>query len=343
MRYSGFGRTGLFVVAASVGVAGLAATAEATPRPAYSSSKFTQDEVSQTGADQTTGLISDRISDITGDNNNGGTASLDSGTNKAAGSAPLTNGLWFNVAGTKVNDTHNGAAFDGPIYTMLVGYDTKVTDSLLLGVATGYEHIDINTDYNGGALRGNSWTVAPYASYQITQMLSVNATIGHTWVHYNEEHGSVSGTTDGDRWFGTANIVAKQSVNQWRLTENLGYFYVTETQDAYTETNLNPVDKSTRHLGQIRVGGKAGYYIPTIYGYLEPYVTGRAEFDVDKSSDQIISSGTTVSRSDFGATFGAGLKVSVGDSVSVSGELTSTAFRDKYQAYGASATVGLKF
>ena len=87
MRYSGFGRTGLFVVAASVGVAGLAATAEAAPRPAYSSSKFTQDEVSQTGADQTTGLISDRISDVTGDNNNGGTASLDSGTNKAAGSA----------------------------------------------------------------------------------------------------------------------------------------------------------------------------------------------------------------------------------------------------------------
>ncbi|HEX7775970.1 MAG TPA: autotransporter outer membrane beta-barrel domain-containing protein [Parvibaculum sp.] len=317
----------------------------ATPHPAYDpSSKTTQDEVIQTSADQITGLIQDRISDQTGEGD-GGTASLTDGTNKAAGSGPMSKGLWVNASAMQVRDTHTGANYDGPIWDLLVGFDTKLSDQLLVGIAAGYERIDIDTGYNSGSLTGNSWTIAPYAAFQINKMLSVNATIGHTWASYDEDRPGASGSTDGDRWFGSANLVAKEAVNQWRLTENLGYFYVTETQDAYNESGLGgvAVAKSTRHLGQVRAGGKVGYYMPTIYGYLEPYVSGRAEYDVDKSSDIIISSGTTVSRSDFGATFGAGLNVGVGDGLVVSGEVTSTAFRNDYQAYGASATVAFKF
>jgi hypothetical protein len=348
MRYSGLGRVSLFAIAAAASAVGLSATAMAMPAPTYApGTQGTQDQVIETSADQITGLISDRINDQT--NNQGGTASLDDGTNKAAGSSPMSKGLWFNVSGTQVRDSHTGANYDGPIYDALVGFDTRVTDQLLLGVAAGYEHIDITTGYNNGSLTGDSWTIAPYAAFQINQMFSIDATIGHTWASYDTDHASFfggnTGSTDGDRWFGAANIVAKQAVSQWRLSETLGYFYVTETQDSYTETGIGGVfvPESTRHLGQIRAGGKVGYYIPTIYGYLQPYVSGRAEFDVDKSSDQIITAGSTVSKSDFGATFGAGLKLGVGDSLTVSGEVRSTAFRNDYQAYGASATVAFKF
>tara|TARA_R110002110_G_scaffold314364_1_gene527536 strand:+ start:1278 stop:1667 length:390 start_codon:yes stop_codon:yes gene_type:complete len=129
------------------------------------------------------------------------------------------------------------------------------------------------------------------------------------------------------------------------LSETLGYFYVTETQDAYTETGVGAltVPESKRHVGQIRIGGKAGYEIPTQFGSVTPYLSARAEFDVNKSSDPVLTSGATVSRDDQGATFGAGLKAAMGENMTFALQATTTAFRNDYEARGLSATLSFRF
>ncbi len=267
-------------------------------------------------------------------------------TGKAAGSTAPMRGFWGNATVTNVDDDHAGANYDGNIYTFLAGYDTKAGEKLTLGLAAGFERVLVDTGYNGGSVQGKAWTLAPYMSYAISDMLSVNAAVGRTWASYDLDHTvSATGSTDGKRWFGSANLVARQTSGSWKLSETPGYFYVTETQDAYTETGVGAlaVPESKRHVGQIRIGGKAGYEIPTQFGSVTPYLSARAEFDVNKSSDPVLTNGATVSRDDQGATFGAGLKAAMGENMTFTLQATTTAFRNDYEARGLSATLSFRF
>ena len=338
------------LLAATLGMSlvGFAATAFAflPPPEEDNSTTVTQGATTQGSAQQVTGIISDRLNSETVDGSQGsGSASLDI-TGKAAGSTPATRGLWFNAAATSIDDDHVGANYDGDIYTFLVGYDAFVGDKLRVGLAAGFERILVDTNYNNGSVKSDAWTIAPYLAYQINDMLSVNASVGRTWASYDINHAtSAVGSTDGERWFGAANLVARQTSGQWRFSETLGYFYVTETQDAYTETGIGAlvVPESTRHVGQLRIGGKAGYEIPVSFGSVTPFVSARAEYDVSKSADPILTSGATVSQDDTGATFGAGVKAAMGDNMTFSLEATTTAFRNDYEARMLSATLSFKF
>lgn len=343
MKFAQFGRIGLYVAAVGLGLASFTSQVSAAPAYTDSSTGPTQNQVTKEATDLVTGIISDRINSNT---SGGDQASLGGQTGMAAGGAALTKGLWFNMAMTDIDDDHVGANYDGPIYTALLGYDTKVGDNLLLGLAVGYERIDIDTTFNGGTVDSDAWTIAPYLSYDINDMLSVNAAAGYTWASYDLTHStSAIGSTDGERWFASTNLVARQSMGQWRLTETLGYFYVTETQDAYIETGVGAlaVPESTSHLGQLRIGGKLGYEIATSFGYMTPYVSGRAEFDLSKSADPVLATGATVGYDDSGATFGTGVKAGIGEAMTLSLDLTTTAFRSDYEARMVSGTVTFNF
>ncbi|NIJ40970.1 hypothetical protein FHS78_001251 [Parvibaculum indicum] len=340
---------GALMASAAMGllVTGFAARADATPAPTKtdSSSSVVQDGTGLASAGQIAGFIANHLAGSTGGTGTQTSAAPMTGV-AAGGGAAAVGTLWFNAGAMRVDDSHAGANYDGDIYNAVLGYDLALTDSLTLGLAGGYERIRIDTKYNSGTLKGNVWTIAPYLSYRIDDMLSFNATVGRSWADYDVAHSvSATGSTDGKRWFGAANLVAEQNVDAWRLSETLGYFYVSETQDAYTESGVGAltVAESKRHLGQIRVGGKAGYEIPTSFGHVTPYLSARAEFDVNKSSDVVLTSGATVSQDDFGTTFGAGVDGAAGRNVNFRVEATTEAFRKDYDAYGISATVSLKF
>ena len=345
MKYVTVTRGMLMAAAVGLSVTGFATGAMAKKLDTDSSSSVTQDGTSTTSASQIVGFIVNHLTGGTGGSNSQSSAA--DATGVAAGdSAGPAQSLWFNAGAMRVDDSHTGANYDGNIYTAILGYDVAVTNKLTVGVAGSYERIRIDTNYNSGTLKGKVWSIAPYLSYRIDDMLSVNATVGRSWADYDVAHTiSATGSTNGKRWFGAANLVAEQNVDAWRLSETLGYFYVSETQDAYTETGSGAlsVPESKRHLGQIRVGGKAGYEIPTSFGHVTPYLSARAEFDVNKSSNVVLTSGATVSQDDFGATFGAGVDGAVGRNVDFRLEATTEAFRNHYDAYGISATVSLKF
>ncbi len=345
MKYANATR-GTLIAALGLLVTGFPAAADARPRiETDSSSSVVQDGAGIAAAGQTAGFIADHLTGGTG--GTGTQTSAAGTTGVAAGDGAAAAGtLWFNAGAMHVDDSHTGANYDGDIYNAVLGYDIDLTDKLTVGLAGAYERIRIDTKYNSGTLKGNVWSIAPYLSYRIDDMLSFNATVGHSWADYDVTHTvSATGSTNGKRWFGAANLVAEQNVEAWRLSETLGYLYVSETQDAYTESGVGAltVAESKRHLGQIRVGGKAGYEIPTSFGHVTPYLSARAEFDVNKSSDVVLTSGATVSRDDFGATFGAGVDGSIGGNMDFRLEATTEAFRDNYKAYGVSATVSLKF
>lgn len=277
---------------------------------------------------------------------NGLTAGLGDGKGKASGSAPQRAGVWLNGAYNWLENKQEGAKFDGGITNVMGGADYLVTDRILVGLAAGYENQDIKTKFNNGKMEGNGLTLAPYFAFILNKNISFDLTVGHSWVDYDVSrgNGSITGSTNGDRWFSTVNANYGTTINNWQLGAALGYLYTQEKQDAYNESNGNRVDATDTHLGQARLTGKVGYLAPTSFGYLNPYGSARLEYDLVKDAPGTVdAAGTLASHDNFGVTFGLGVAAGIGDATTVNLEGTTTQFRDNQNVYGVSGTVRYKF
>jgi hypothetical protein len=301
-------------------------------------------------ADLTTGIIQDRINQATTDAGFGTfsasapTFAVGNGGGKAAGDEPKKIGFWGSLGNTWVRDTQTGVDFNGTILSGVAGVDYRALPWLLVGVAGGYEGTSINTNFNSGQQWSAGGVISVYGAARLAPSWSLSAQVGHGWLSYWETHGGVNGVFGGDRWFGAANINTGTNVDQWRLSGSLGYFFFTETQSGYSETNGNFVPSSTPYLGQIRLRGQAGYEFITDWGTIMPYVGARLEFDTSYSAAPIINSlGQRASYSWFGTTFSAGVKAKLGDRSSFILEGTTTQFRQYFEAYGINGSFRISF
>ena len=266
------------------------------------------------------------------------------GGGKAAGGATRNFGIWANVANTWVRNSQPGAEFNGPVTALTGGLDYRFENSLLLGIAGTFEHSSISTLFNNGNQTSNGGVITAYAAYRLTQNFSIDGEFGHGWIVYNGLHSGVANTYNGDRWFGAANIKGSTAIDAWRLVGTVGYFHVSEVQDAFTETNGNAVPSLMPYLGQIRVKGQVGYQLDTSIGSFTPFASARLEYDVTHSAAPVINSaGQRAARSEFGTTFGIGVSAELGDYTSLSVEGRASAFRQYFEAYGINATLRIRF
>lgn len=328
------------------------ASAGTTYGPNGPSNVNTNQQTVSKAADLTTGIINDRINQATTDAGFGlSTASashqmfaIGNGGGKAAGSEPLQWGFWGSFGATWVRDTQPGVDFNGSIISGVGGVDYKALPWLLVGIAGGYEGTNINTFFNSGTQKSGGGVVSLYSAIRLDQDVSFTAQIGRGWLNYWENHNGVYGAFSGDRWFGAANINVGKRIDNWQLAGSLGYFFFTETQSSYTETNGNFVPTSTPYLGQIRVKGQAGYEFKTDWGSIMPFLAARLEFDTNYSDAPVISStGLRASTSTFGTTFSGGIKARIGDSSSFIIEGTTTQFRQYFESYGLNGSFRIKF
>jgi hypothetical protein len=302
-------------------------------------------------ADLTTGIINDRINQATTDAGFGlssasaPTFSIGNRGGKSAGDEPQQKiGFWGSLGATWVRDTEPGVNFNGSIISGVAGTDYRFLPWLLVGVAGGYEGTNIYTGFNSGQQWSGGGVVSTYAAIRLAPDWSLTAQLGHGWLSYGETHQGVNGWFSGDRWFGGANINTGTKIDNWQLTGSLGYFFFTETQSGYTETNGNAVPSSTPYLGQIRLKGQAGYEFSTNWGSIMPFIGARLEFDVSHSDAPVISStGSRASESIFGTTFSAGAKAKIGDRSSFILEGTTTQFRQYFESYGINGSFRITF
>jgi hypothetical protein len=303
-------------------------------------------------ADLTTGIINDRISNATVDAGFGTFSAAGStqlfvagnGGGKAAGSEPEKFGLWGSLGATWVRDTQPGVNFSGSIISGVAGADYRALPWLLVGIAGGYESSSIDTIFNSGKQWSGGAVVSLYSAIRLGNNLSFTVQGGRGWLNYWETHGGINGAFTGERWFGSANLNVGTAIDKWQLAGSLGYFFFTETQSSYTETNGNVVPSSTPYLGQIRLKGQVGYEFTTNWGTIMPFVSARLEFDTNYSDAPIISAqGQRAAYSPFGTTFGAGIKAKIGDSTSFILEGTTLQFRPYFESYGLNGSFRIKF
>ncbi len=197
-------------------------------------------------------------------------------TGIASGDAAPSLGLWLTPSVSWLDDDNFNSQYDGNLYLIMAGADYKVTDRLLLGVSTGYEDTDLDTQFNDGTYASQGLTLAPYVGFAIMDGLSIDAIFAYTFLNNDVERNRtigdrVSGDYDSGRSMVSANLNYYALINNFSLSALAGYMYVSEDQDAYVQSGAftNSVGQFTAYLGEWRLGGRAGYMLDNI----EPYVS----------------------------------------------------------------------
>lgn len=345
--------------------AALAMPACPAPTPAPQQAPAVTPETSRQSASATAGLIADRVATVVSNINVGGGTGTNSGDrmyghsgcdsltedaaldplDQALGAttsaeaesktAPRYNAVWAGGSYNRVKKGDVNGRYDGDVKNGVVGYDRRVTKNLILGLATGYEQVDITTEYNNGSVEGESVSLSPYLGYVINDWLSVDATLGHTWIDYEfRRNGSaVKGSTKAGRWFGSTNLNATHRLGDFKLRGSVGYLRLYEQQDAYRDNTGAQVDESQVNFGQIRTTVGGSYDIVTGFGVLSPNAFVRMEYDTPASHSVMVGNNWMSSADRTGAVFGVGIDAALNNNLLFNLTATSTQFRQNTEAY----------
>lgn len=318
----------------------------------------TSNAVLKVAAGQSARLIGNRIAGAFGSDSpnmqvsaNGFTAS----TGMAAGDMNGKAGLWVSGSLSDVEDENDDTEFDGNIYNTLIGADYQLSSNTVVGIAVGYENIDIDTQYNGfggndGNLDGDGYTIAPYVGFKLGQSASADLTVGYSSLDYDTLRydpvtgNSITGDTEGERYFINAALNGDhKTAGNWHLRGRTSVFYASEDKDGYTETESTgatiAVDDDETELGQFLVDARFGY----MFNMMEPYALAGIEYDFAKDGQPVAAGQTESMDDDFGAKFGGGLDFHLSPNLTGGVEAYTVEFRDDYNEYNVTGGVRLKF
>jgi outer membrane autotransporter protein len=265
---------------------------------------------------------------------------------KSAGSSPRA-GFWIQSGYTYVDNDENGGQFDGNIISVVAGFDykpAKFNNKLVVGIAAGYENLDIDTAFNNGTFEGDGFTITPYAGYSFNKHWSISALAGIGFIDYenSRNNGGVNGDFEALRAFGSVNLTGNYRLkNKWRLTPSAGVMGLWEEQDSYNETGTSTaaVGKTSVHLVRINAGLEVGYQIKKS---IEPFVSARLQYDPDRNSAVTLTTGSTASDDELGGVFGAGLNLS-GKKVNGQIKYETQQFKNELQTHSVIGRVRFNF
>ncbi len=181
-------------------------------------------------------------------------------------------GVWGSYSYTDYENDLSSTAFDGNSHGFLGGIDFAFWENTVFGLAFAYDHSDIDTTFNGGEQDADSYTIAPYFGALLSDILSIDFTVGYSKVDYDQFRvttgRTISSSPDADRWFGALNLNAVTYYDKWILGGRIGASFASSDIDGYTESNGIFVSDSRTKLSTMSIAGDVAYswnnYVPFI-------------------------------------------------------------------------------
>jgi len=176
----------------------------------------------------------------------------------AAGNAPTKLNAWVNASDTTIGSTASASMFDGYVTNAIGGVDYRISDKFVAGVSAGYDRVALDFKFPGltnSGLVSTGWMVAPYASYQLSDIFSVDAAYGYAKGDVDNRTNGVTSTQSYDRNFFALNLNANYWISDWQLTGKANYIAA--------EENV----ATTNRMEQLRLGGQVGYWVKGIMPY----------------------------------------------------------------------------
>lgn len=222
---------------------------------------------------------------------------------RAGGAGDKRFGAWMQGAYSTVDNTQVGLQFDGSVYNLVGGIDYLVSDKVVLGVAFGYEALDITTAFNAGSIESNGFGVTPYFGIALNNTWSIDAAAGYTWLNYDTvRNTNITASYDAERWFVASNLTGNYASGRWRLMPKVGVLYLEEKADGYRDSTGGVLPGSTTKLGRVSAGGRVGYAFDSVM----PYFKLMGEYDFEKNGAVRLANGTFSHDDDMGGQVGIG-------------------------------------
>ncbi len=253
--------------------------------------------------------------------------------------------IWANGAYSNYDDSLSSTDMDGRTWNATVGVDYMFLDWLIAGVSVGGEDTHLDTNYNRGQLDMDGVTVSPYVLFLLNQYIAVDGAVGYSDLDIDQDRtlpGTatvVTSSLDADRVFGAAGINASVWRGNWNFSGRLGYFYTTQDNDAFVESDGTVNAELDTQLGQAQLSGRVAYYA----GIAMPYVS--VAFNYDTTHDlAVVGAGQEVPSGDRGEfVIAAGADFFVNDMISAGVRADTVQGRANYNAYSASGNVSFRF
>jgi len=196
-------------------------------------------------------------------------------------------GVWASGQYSDFEDDFPGTAFDADRAAVTLGADVSPWENFVIGVAVGYEAVDVDSAFNAGEADIDTFTVVPYVGGYLSDQLGVDFdvgvdfAVGFSWVDIDQFRTAggarVTSETDSDRWFAAGNLNVGSGFGNLYVNGTAGLLFVRDNVDGFTESDGTVVPDARTELGQLRLGTDVSYAI----GAFSPFATARYELDYE--------------------------------------------------------------
>lgn len=255
--------------------------------------------------------------------------------------SPVGGWLSYGFADFKDTSIFN---FDGQRHSGLGGVDFMPSDQLIVGLAAGYDTVDVDTLFNRGNAQVDGFTVAPYIGYALNDAVSFDFTFGYSGLTTDQyrvdNSGRYDASVDSRRWFTGAGMNLLHNIDNWYLTGSAGWTWAREKIDGFTETGgPTPfsVGEQTARFAQWRAGGEVAYFLE---GF-EPFISATYQYDY-QYEELTSNTGIAVDYDQSAVFFTSGFRYYV-DNISASVEYTRLMARRNYSENGLNAALRIDF
>jgi len=262
----------------------------------------------------------------------------------AGGDEALLKGwtVWGSLVGRATENNFAPEEEDSDIWTVSLGMDRPVSETVTLGVSITATTEDATTAFGTGSRDAGSVFIAPYANFKLNDWLSADISFGYGFTDTDQRRtvggAPVTGSYDSDTLFGAANLTASKWNGAWLMSGVVGLSASSTDRETFVESDgtVNPSD--TSDLVQGRIGGTIGYWAKPML----PYVS--AEYAYDFNHDSSTVAGAPNDRDEFCVTLGSDI-YATGDNENLSGGFSIThAFgRDSKEDTSANFSLRIAF
>jgi outer membrane autotransporter protein len=247
--------------------------------------------------------------------------------------------LSFNNA----EDDFVSTAYDSDTTSFSFGVDKSMSDKMIVGISAGYSSTDTSTTFNAGSSDTTGWNLAPYLSYVVNDMISLDASVGYSSSESDNSRVSagttITGTQDSSSKFASLGINAAKWMDNLGLSANAGYTWSGSDSDGFTESNGTVISSSSSTFKQIHLGGQVSYYTEKAM----PYASLTWQKELGKERVAVAAGQATPSNDADELVLGLGLSFFGEGAVSGGISGSKTFSRDNFDGSMISANVSIAF
>lgn len=262
--------------------------------------------------------------------------------------------FWASGGYTKVDSSVPGFSFDSDLYHAQAGVDYKLSERLLAGIFVGLNegHADFS-DVAATKLDSTAYSIGMYFGWRTNSKMGlpfisdiiIDGSFAYGFSDYDIQDVTGNGSFDADRWFYNLNVTSVIKYHLFglpiRSLPRIGVRYVSEDQDAFTDSSGLFVGARENSIGQLFYGSET---FITISPQVEAYIRTETAWDFKEADEVSLTDGSIFKRDDFGSTIGGGLQIMPmpGINLRIEGAAEDIG-RDDFESYSGKGRVNLQF